>query len=183
MRWPLLALLALSGLAFTPAPQSLPRGTQDFRLGWAYFQVDSALAAREAEVISTGRDFITAGGEIDGVEYVLYSFFASPQGPTFLWKVTIAYRTPYGRPEFQAVRDALLADLGPPADEHRADPKAGDLEERITWVDPRTAVQLGARWPEIQDARVDRMMVTWTDRRLQKLIEVQRRKGGARRGG
>jgi hypothetical protein len=183
MRWPLLALLALAGLAFTPATTALPRGTQDFRLGWAYFQVDSALGARGAGVISHGPDYITAAGERPGVEYVLYSFVSTPQGPSFLWKVTVAYQVPYGRAEFDAVRDALLADLGPPADEHRTQPEAGDLEERITWVDLRTAVQLGARWSEIQDARADRMMVTWTDRRLQKLVEVQRRKTGARRGG
>lgn len=181
MRWPLLALIAFSGLAFTPPTPELPRGTRDFRLGWANFQVDSALDARGAEILSTGFDFITTAGESPEIEYVLYSFATTPQGPSFLWKVTVAYRVPYSHEDFEGVLEALRSDLGPPADEHRAAPKAGDLEDRITWVDVRTAVQLGARWHEPQDERADRMLVTWTDRKLQKAVEKQRRKSEAKR--
>ena len=44
---------------------------------------------------------------------------------------------------------------------------------KVTWVDVRTAVQLAARWPERPDPRADRMLLVWTDRQLQKLVEAQ----------
>jgi hypothetical protein len=190
----ILATLVFSGLAFclptgptradsVPPGRPLPRGTGDFRLGWGFSQVDSALAARRAEVISRGQDFITAGGESPDIEYVLYSFVPMPQSAALLWKVTVAYRVPYGRDDFEAIRNELAEDLGAPADEHAPDVEAGEAEERITWVDSRTAVQLGARWTEPQHDRVDRMLVTWTDRRLQKVVEIKRRAqpGGRRK--
>jgi len=42
-----------------------------------------------------------------------------------------------------------------------------------------TAVQLGARWTGAPDPNADRMMVTWVDRRLQKLVEARRKKDKA----
>ena len=105
----------------------------------------------------------------------MYSFATTPLGPSFLWKVTVAYRVPYGRDRFETLRDALVGNLGRPGEVHASDPKAGSFDDRVTWADERTAVQLGARWNDPQDPRVDRMILTWTDRRLQKLVEVQRR--------
>jgi len=176
MRWHLLALLALSGLAFAYPATSLPRGTDRFQLGWARFQVDSALAARGIERSSAGADFIVTPGESPDVEFVQYSFVPSPGGIGFLWKVTTGYRVPYDHDSFEGVRGQLVSDLGPPSEEHRADVAAGDLADRLLWADARTSVQLGARWSPVQDPRADRMLITWIDRQLQKRVEVQLRK-------
>jgi hypothetical protein len=176
MRWLLLALLILSGLALAPPAQTLPRGTERFRLGWAAFQMDSALRAREVETLSRGHDFLTTMGEEPSVEYVQYSLTTSPLGPSFVWKVTVAYRVPYTRAEFDSLSEVLIAGLGTPAQRQTPDFSAGLTEEKLTWVDALTSVQLGARWNVPQDPRADRMIVTWTDRRLQKVVEVQRRK-------
>ena len=178
MRWPLLALLALCGMAFAPSRSALPRGDDNFQLGWTTTRVDSALGARGVPVLSRGYDFLTAAGERPEIEFVQYAFAPKPHGPSLLWKVTVAYRVPYTLEQFESVRGGLTGLLGAPDEERLADPEAGNLMSKITWVDSRSAVQLGARWPEIQDPRADRMIVTWTDRRLQKQVEVQRRANG-----
>jgi hypothetical protein len=59
----------------------------------------------------------------------------------------------------------VLGDPGPPA------------ARQVIWVDPVTAVQLGARWGADHERDADRMMVTWTDRRLQRLVEARRKQG------
>jgi hypothetical protein len=181
MRPALLAGLAWLALASPVRATPLPRGTDDFRLAWSASQVDSALDARGVEVLSRGFDFVTTAGEQADVEYVQYSFATTPQGPSFLWKVTVAYRVPYGRDRFESLRDGMIGNFGRPGEVHASDPDAGNFEDRVTWADERTAVQLGARWKEPQDPKVDRMIVTWTDRRLQKLVEVQRRKKNDKR--
>jgi hypothetical protein len=173
MRWLSLLLLALSGLAFTPPASQLPRGDDRFQLGWTRDQVDSALAARNVETQTAGNDFITTAGEIADIEYIQYSFFPSPHGSAFLWKVTYGYRVPYDHEVYEAARGTLLGDLGPPDEEHKADPEKGDFVDKLTWADAATIVQLGARWTERQDPGADRMLVTWIDRRLQKLTSVQ----------
>ena len=178
MRWPLLVLLALCAVAFSTPDATLPRGNERFHLGWARFQVDSALAARGVERLSAGGDFITTPGESPEVEYVEYSFAPSPHGTGFLWKVTFGYRVPYDRVVFDGARGTLVTDLGPPAEEHLSDPKNGDLLDNLTWADARTVVHLGARWSEHQDEGADRMLVTWIDRQLQKRVDSQIRKQG-----
>jgi len=175
MRWQLLALLALSGLAFAPANQQpLPRGNLAFSLGWARTQVDSALASRNAEVISAGSDFISTTGETPDVEYVEYSFVPMAHRGALLWKVTYGYRIPTNREMFEGAKGTLLGDLGPPQDEHHADVASGDFEDKLTWADASTVVQLGARWTGRQD-NSDRMLVTWVDRRLQKLASIRQK--------
>jgi hypothetical protein len=93
-----------------------------------------------------------------------------------LWKVTYGYRVPYGRDVFEGAKGTLIGDLGAPDEEHRSDVQAGDLVDKLTWADAATIVQLGARWPERQDEGADRMLVTWVDRRLQKMASVQIKK-------
>jgi|KBSSwiStaDraftv2_1062776.scaffolds.fasta_scaffold269350_2 hypothetical protein len=172
MRWQLLVLLALSGLAFAPASQPLARGNLAFTLGWARTQVDSALASRNVEVISAGNDFISTPGETPEVEYVEYSFVPMAHRGALLWKVTFGYRLPSDREVFEGAKGTLLGDLGAPQEEHHADVPSGDFEDKLTWADASTVVQLGARWSQRQDAS-DRMLVTWIDRRLQKLASVR----------
>lgn len=170
-RWLLLLLLGCSGLAFA-VTTTLPRGDDRFRLGWSRDQVDSALTARGVETQTTGNDFITTAGETPGVEYVEYQFVPAPHTSGFLWKVTYGYRVPYDHKVFEGARGTLVADLGSPSDEHRSNPEAGDVVDKLTWVDALTSVQLAARWTEHQDASADRMLVTWIDRKLQKEVTV-----------
>ncbi|TMQ71931.1 MAG: hypothetical protein E6K80_04105 [Candidatus Eisenbacteria bacterium] len=181
MRRLLLVFLALSGLAFAPASISLPRGNADFRLGWARSQVDSALAARGVTPQTAGADFITTSGETPEVEYVEYSFLPAPFGSPLLWRVIYGYRVPYDHTAFESARGTLLGDLGQPNDEHHADPENGDVVDKLTWVDALTSVQLGARWTERQDPGADRMLVTWIDRKLQKVISVVIKKRGEKK--
>jgi hypothetical protein len=172
----LLALVILSGIAFATPGATLPRGDDRFQLGWTMTEVDSTLSEQGTEILSRGFDFITAAGEAPGVEFVEYRFATTPDWPSRLWKVTTAYAAPYSRQEFEGVRGTLETVLGSPSEEKRPNAKAGDPVERVSWVDQLTAVQLGARWTEPQDPQVDRMIVTWTDRKLQKQVEVERRK-------
>lgn len=176
MRWHLLILLALSGLAFAPTTRQLSRGTPIFELGWARTQVDSALAARDVKALSVGNDFITTPGETRGVEYVEYKFVPTAHGSPLLWRVTYGYRVPYDREAFESAKGTLVGDLGSPDEEHRSNVKAGDVVDKLTWADAATVVQLGARWTERQDPGADRMLVTWIDRRLQKMASVQQKK-------
>jgi hypothetical protein len=173
MRPFLLALLALSGLAFAPPHSTLPRGNDVFTLGWSRAQVDSSLAEHGVRPLSGGNDFLTAPGSSPDLEFVEFKFVPAPHGTPLLYKVTYGYRVPYGRDVFESARGTLVADLGAPSEEHRSNPDAGDVVDKITWADPATIVQLGARWTLIQDPAADRMMVTWVDRRLQRVASVQ----------
>jgi len=174
MRWPLPLLLALSGLGFASVEHSLPRGNDSFRLAMDRAQVDSAVAARGVRVLSAGNDYLACVPHDPTVEFEQYAFVPSPQGPGYLWRVTIAYRVPYRRAVFDSLRQALARHLGEPAED--VAPRDSTEVHRATWVDPMTSVQLAARWPEHPDPRSDRMLVTWTDRRLQKLVEAKRMK-------
>jgi hypothetical protein len=180
MRLFLLALLALSGLAFAPAG-TVPRGNDIFHLGWSRAQVDSSLAERGIEAQTSGNDFLVTAGQSPEIEYVEYKFLPAPHGTPLLWRVTYAYRVPYDRDVFEGARGTLVGDLGQPSEEHRSDPKAGDVVDKLTWADAMTIVSLGARWPEIQDPTADRMLVTWIDRRLQRMVSVQIRKRGEKK--
>ncbi len=178
-------ILALSVLTASSAPSALPRGTEDFRLGISRAQTDSAVAARSLPVISQGSAFLVCGSDDPTVEYEQYSFFLAPHGVTRLWKVTIGYRLGTAREDL----DLVLADLGrrlgkPASDTGGSTGKTTVTGEpvlpaarQVIWVDPSTAVQLGARWGAEHERQADRMMVTWTDRRLQRLVEARRKQG------
>jgi hypothetical protein len=95
-----------------------------------------------------------------------------------LWRVTFLYRIPSSRDDFDAVEGSLRRQLGDPADVTAPARDEGRVDEarRVTWTDGRTLVQLGARWPEkAEQNEADRMLVSWVDRKLQKLIEARRR--------
>ena len=174
MRWFLLLLLALSGLAFSSVERSLPRGTDLFHLTMTRTQVDSALAARGVEVLSGSAEHLACIPHEAAVEFEQYAFAPSVQGPGRLWRVTIAYRVPYRRAAFDSLREAMTQTLGQPAEE--VSPPDSSAVHKATWVDASTAVQLAARWPERPDRVSDRMLVTWTDRRLQKMVDVMRQR-------
>ena len=177
-------LLVLGVLAAAP-PASLPRGTQAFRLGMFRAQIDSAIAARGVEVISNGTAFLVCASDDPAVEYEQYAFFMAPHGFELLWKVTVGYRLEATRADCDTVRSVLEQRLGPPASDTGAlsheRPAYGTpppiSRRQVIWVDAMTAVQLGARWSEDPDQkRADRMLVTWVDRRLQRLVEARNRK-------
>ena len=177
-------LMTLGLLAAGSGPPALPRGNELFRLGMSRAQVDSAVAARELEVLSDGPAFLVCASDDPAVEYEQYSFFQAPHGLEILWRVTLGYPLDASRKDLDRVRDRLEQQLGPPAGDtgERLAGEGPPGEEplaparKVTWVDRLTAVQLGARWGAESDRRADRMLVTWTDRRLQRLIEARRKK-------
>ena len=179
---PLLILALLTASTATP---TLPRGTEDFQLGISRAYVDSAVAARDLPVISQGTAFLVCGSHDPAVEYEQYSFFLAPHGVTRLWKVTIGYRLGTAREDLDRVLAGLQKVLGEPASDTGATTGrttvTGDpvppAARQVIWVDPNTAVQLGARWGAEHERDADRMMVTWTDRRLQRLVEARRKQG------
>jgi hypothetical protein len=175
MRWLSLPLLLLCA-AFTTSTSFLPRGSQDFQLAFTRAQVDSAIAARGTEVISRGPAYIACAGSSSRVEFEQYDF-ASPAagGESHLWRVWIAFRVPYTRGDFDSLETSLKDDLGQPSEVTEPDPSDVAGVHKLTWVDALTSVQLAARWPEHPDPRADRMLVVWTDRRLQKIVEAQRK--------
>jgi hypothetical protein len=173
MRWLCLIVLALSGTAL--AAPGLPRGDDHFHLAMSRSEVDSAVADRGLNVLSSGLSHITCTGAGPIVEYEQYDFVPSTSGQGQLWRLTVAYRVPYRRADFDSLRRGLAARLGEPAQVEEPDPRDVGATHRVTWVDVRTSVQLAARWNERPDPQTDRMLVVWTDRRLQKLVEAQQR--------
>lgn len=182
---PMPTILALAVFTTVSTSPHLPRGGPDFRLGMVRAQVDSAVAARKLPVISSGSAFLVCGSQDPRVEYEQYSFFRSPHGMTFLWRVTLGYHLGASREELEVVRAELQRLLGEPASDTGA-PAESDTASggppppgarQVIWVDPLTAVQLGARWNNEPGRKADRMMVTWTDRRLQRLVDARRKKG------
>ena len=180
-----LLILAFSVFTASSAPPSLPRGTEDFRLGTSRAQTDSAVAARNLPVISQGSAFLVCGSDDPAVEYEQYSFFQAPHGLTRLWKVTIGYRIGTTREDLDLVLAELSRQLGEPASDAGgasgqktlAGAPVQPAARQVIWVDLETAVQLGARWGAEHEREADRMMVTWTDRRLQRLVEARRKQG------
>lgn len=162
---------------------TLPQGNGDFLLGMSRAQVDSAVAARGVAVISDGLAFLVCASDDPAVEYEQYSFFRAPHGADFLWRVTQGYRLSASREQFDVVRSGLVTLLGEPTEESAdADdvpspmPSAPPESRHAIWADPFTTVLLGARWTDAADRTADRMMVTWTDRRLQRQVEARRKK-------
>ena len=186
---PVPVILAIAVLATASAAPPLPRGSADFRLGVSRAQVDSAVAARQLPVISNGNAYLVCGSDDPRVEYEQYSFFQAPHGMRFLWKVAIGYQLGASRGELDTVLTELRVLLGEPASDTGAltesGTPAGDpppTVRQVIWADPLTVVQLGGRWGDEQGRVADRMMVTWTDRRLQRLVDARRKKGKSEEG-
>jgi hypothetical protein len=164
-------------------PSALPRGNDHFQLGMLRAQVDSAVAARGLTVLSNGTAYLVCTSDDPRVDYEQYSLFQAPHGVEYLWKVTIGYRFDASPADFAAVRGELRRRLGEPATD------TGDVSDatlvdgshptptaqQAVWADASTAVQLGARWTHAPDPSADRMVVSWTDRRLQRLVEARRK--------
>lgn len=173
--------LALGILGAGPSTP-LPRGNDHFRLGMLRSQVDSAVAARGLSVISNGTAFLVCASDDPRVDYEQYSLFRAPHGTDYLWKVTIGYRFDASAADFAAVREELRRQLGEPTTDTRDADGASSADgshppaQQAIWADASTAVQLGARWTGAPDPSADRMLVSWTDRRLQRLVEARRKK-------
>jgi hypothetical protein len=182
----LLALLVGLGLASSQAraAERLPRGDDRFWLGMTRGQVDSALAARRDTVVSNGVGFLVASDDDPLTEYVEYRFFRAPHGLESVWRVTIGYRIGASTAEFATVREGLIRLLGEPgSDSWTADevPSPGTskpptIQHSVAWGDAFTGVHLGGRWTERESDETDRMKVTWTDRRLQRIVAANARK-------
>lgn len=182
----LLAILVGLGLAagHARAAERLARGNHRFWLGMTRAQVDSALTARREAVVSNGVGFLVAAGDDPLTEYVEYRFFRAPHGFESVWRVTIGYRIGASTTEFAAVREDLVRLLGEPANDSW---NAGDvsppgssrpptIEHSVAWGDGVTGVHLGGRWTEGDHGDANRMKVTWTDRRLQRVVAANARK-------
>jgi hypothetical protein len=177
-------VLALGPLTACASASPLARGDGEFRLGMLRAQVDTVVARNGAAVISDGGAFLVCESDDPMVEYVQYAFYQAPHGMDILWKVTIGYRHGASTADYAAVREELRRRLGEPAtDTWQAGDEAApdDLRpatttQRAIWADGSTAVLLGARWTTSPDPNPDRMVVSWTDRKLQRLVEVRRRK-------
>jgi hypothetical protein len=182
-------MLALGVLATATAAPPLPRGSAGFQLGMLRAQVDSAVAARRLPVLSDASAYLVCGSDDPQVEYEQYSFFQAPHGMKLLWKVTIGYHPGTSRGELDTVLTQLRGRLGDPASDTEATTESGvpttdarPAARQVIWADPLTIIQLGGRWDDEQVRSADRMMVTWTDRRLQRLIEARRRQGRPKGG-
>jgi hypothetical protein len=182
----LLAILVGLGLAAgnARAAERLPRGDHRFRLGMSRAQVDSALTARRETVLSNGVGFLVTAGDDPLTEYVEYRFFRAPHGLETVWRVTIGCRIGASTAEFAAAREGLIRLLGEPASDSW---NAGDveapgaakppgIEHSVAWGDGVTGVHLGGRWTDEENRDADRMKVTWTDRRLQRIVAANARK-------
>jgi hypothetical protein len=178
--------LLLSLVLSTGAPSltSLPRGNDRFRLGMSRAQVDSAVATRRLDVITDDTAYLVCGSDDPAIEYEQYSFFVAPHAEPALWKVTLGYRLESSRTDLDSVRVRLAAKLGAPSSDSDDDVPPTDAygerpmpaERQVMWVDASTSVRLGGRWNAAPDRNADRMLVTWTDRHIQRLIEARRKK-------
>jgi hypothetical protein len=183
MRLALLFLLAAGAVAADPTPKPLPRGDERFQLGMSRAVVESLITARGVEITSRGGTFLVCASRDPRVEYEQYSFYVPAQGINVLWKVTIGYRFTASQEDFAAIRADLSWQLGEPQSEaiDRATPDGyGNprplKSAQVAWADPFTAVQLGGRWIDSSDPVADRLLVTWTDRKVQRLADVRRKK-------
>lgn len=175
MRLFLVSVLLASSAALASASQLLPRGSHDFQLAYSRAQVDSAITARGLEVISRGPTYIACSNPSPAVEFEQYDFAPTTNGDSRLWRVWIAYRVPYARQDFDSLKTEMEVNLGEPNEMMAPLPSDPTGVYKLTWVDALTSVQLGARWPEHPDPKADRMLVVWTDRKLEKVVEAQRK--------
>ncbi|HKQ57108.1 MAG TPA: hypothetical protein VJY35_04505 [Candidatus Eisenbacteria bacterium] len=183
MRLALLFLLAAGVAGADPAAKALPRGDERFRLGMSRAAVESLITARGVEMISNGGTFLVCASKDPRVEYEQYSFYIPGRGISVLWKVSIGYRLTASQEDFAAVRADLSWELGEPQSEAVDRPSPDGYgnarpvtSAQVAWADPHTAVQLGGRWVGSTDPVADRMLVTWTDRKVQRLADVRRKK-------
>ena len=177
-------LLTVAMAAAAPDSSGLRRGNDHFRLGMSRAEVDSAVARRALEVMSNGTAFLVCGSNDPAIEYEQYSFFIPPHGEQLLWKVTLGYRLESTPTDLDSVMTRLTKLLGPPTSDSGANAVTPDVwgehplppPRLVSWEDPSTSVRLGARWSREPDRDADRMLVTWTDRRIQRLVEARRKK-------
>jgi hypothetical protein len=164
---------------------TLARGDKNFWLGMTRAELDSAITARGVNVISDGTAFVACTSDENGVEYEQYAFIQSASGQEFLWRVTIGYRLEATPKNYLDARNQLITSLGTPKSDswkQGDDGVNGDgtpvaTSQKTVWVDRYTTVQIGGRWTNAPDRGPERMLVSWTDRRFQKVMNARHKKG------
>jgi hypothetical protein len=179
-----LATLLASLLFATTAFAALSRGPEEFQLGGSPTDLQDRFALRQLEVVSTGVNRVSVTSDDPRVDYETYEFFPGPHGAVSLWRVTIAYRMPYSAEWMADAEGELAEELGPP-DRSSVTPRDSFDQNPFrlfVWHDDLTQVQLGGRANGAgADDATDRMIVTWTDRKLQRQIDAKRRQERKRR--
>jgi hypothetical protein len=163
MRAPILTLLLLATIAAPAAARDFPRGDDRFKLGMTRPELDRRIAERGLQTLSVGRNNFAIASDDPAVEFERY-VIVPRKARDVLAEVTVAYRVPSTRADFDAVCDELTGALGEPA-EHLTpgmDP-AGIDRESVSWSDGKVLVRLMTRWTEKPDPLSDRMTVIWTD--------------------
>lgn len=186
MRSLALALLLLSGLLFLPSAGPMPRGTDEFTLGMPRAEVEQLLARRGLERVSESNGVLATTTDRPGAEFERYAFVRSPRDSVMvLWQAATGYRFPAGIEDFDRVTGEVERWLGPPAASRGEFDHAGrpvGLHEK-TWSGGDFTVQLAARWTAEPDARTDRMLLTWTDLRLQRIAKAYAARSRSARSG
>lgn len=166
------------GLLWSSVCQAdIPRGNDDFTLGSSPEQVRARIDERGLEVFSTGIDVVSCSSDDPRIEYETYEFFPGPHGITSLWRVTIAYRMPYPAEWVSDTETELAEVLGPPDSSGAISQGMFDEDPArlVVWGDARTQVKVGGRPNGAKTETIDRLYVTWTDRKLQRTIDARRR--------
>ena len=176
----MVVVVGLAGVGLEPAIPSrpLPRGDRMFTLGMTRAAFETLATERGIEILSDQAGFLATTSDRDQVEFERYAFLGQGGAKPVLWRATIAYRVPYARPDFALIEAELRALLGDPTEVSEAnDHELGRVPSRaVSWTDGITAVQLAGRWPEVQDPRADRMLVTWTDRKMKRAVDAVRKR-------
>ena len=184
MRTLLLVILMLLSLstataaapAAAPAAAELSRGPGPLLLGMTRTEANAAFQHHHIEVMSESNGIVAVLSADPAIEFERYAFVAAntDQQPR-LWQITISYRLPYDRSLFDTVEKELRRKLGDPVPEaaNNVDEAAG-FEHRA-WNDGKVAVMLVAQPNQSQDDESERMLVVWTDRRLQAAARAQAR--------
>jgi len=126
-------------------------------------ELDRRIAERGLQTLSVGRNNFATASDDPAVEFERY-VIVPLKAKDVLAEVTVAYRVPSTRADFDAVCEELTGTLGEPV-EHLtpgSDP-AGSDRESVSWSDGKVSVRLMARWTENPDPQSDRMTVIWTD--------------------
>ncbi len=164
----------------------LPRGTPVFTLGMSREELDSRILQRGLQRISEAHGVVSFSTDVPDGEFERYAFMRAPvDSQIVLWQATIAYKFPVDSTVFRRVAEQLESVLGPPRIVRGGREPGGrliGLHERA-WTDDRVTVRLAVRWSPESDLNTDRMLLTWTDLRLQRMSRVALAEARNRRAG
>lgn len=170
-------LLSLLIAVFSNPPDAveLPRGTPGFTLGMSREELNSRILQRGLHRISEAGGMVAVSTDIRDGDFEKYAFVRAPEdSQLILYQATVAFRFPADSTVFHRVAEELRASLGAPriarGDRDLLGRMIG-LHER-TWTDDRVVVRLAVRFSEEPDPNTDRMQLTWTDLRLQRIARA-----------